>query len=411
MEMRPILSTLMRHKTAASLIVLEITLSCAIICNALFLIYGRLERMERPSGMAESEIVRIAVRGIARNDNAMATTGEDLAALRAIPGVRYASATNQVTFGNSVWASSLRMSEDQTSPTTSVSTYLGGPQLLDTMGLELVAGRRFEPDEFVDWEAFNAPGAEINIPAVIVTRTLAERVFPGENPIGKAFYAWGSGQHRIVGVVAHLAKPRDEGPAAEYEHAVLLPLDVPYTVGGTYLLRVDDPARRDEVIRAALTALERSGPTRILPEEDAVTFESLRSDYYREDRAMAWLLVAVCVALLVVTALGIVGLASFWVQQRTKQIGVRRALGATKGQILRYFQIENFILATMGIVLGMLAAYGINQLLMSRYELPRLPLYYLPIGAVALWLLGQVAVLGPARRAAAVPPAIATRSV
>ena len=79
-------------------------------------------------------------------------------------------------------ASSLRMSEDQTSPTTSVSTYLGGPQLLDTMGLELVAGRRFEPDEFVDWEAFNAPGAEINIPAVIVTRTLAERARAKRKP-------------------------------------------------------------------------------------------------------------------------------------------------------------------------------------------------------------------------------------
>ena len=109
--------------------------------------------------------------------------------------------------------------------------------------------------------------------------------------------------------------------------------------------------------------------------------------------------------------MGIVGLASFWVQQRTKQIGVRRALGATRGQILRYFQTENFLLATLGIVLGMMLAYGINQLLMGKYELPRLPAMYLPIGAVVLWLLGQLAVFGPARRAAAVPPAVATRTV
>ncbi len=126
---------------------------------------------------------------------------------------------------------------------------------------------------------------------------------------------------------------------------------------------------------------------------------------------MAWLLATVILALLVVTALGIVGLASFWVQQRTKQIGVRRALGATRGQILRYFQIENFLLATVGIALGMLLAYAINQLLMGKYELPRLPLVYLPIGALALWMLGQIAVFWPAQRAAAVPPAVATRSV
>jgi putative ABC transport system permease protein len=136
----------------------------------------------------------------------------------------------------------------------------------------------------------------------------------------------------------------------------------------------------------------------------------MRAHYYRNDRAMAWLLVAVAVALLVVTALGIIGLASFWVAQRTRQIGVRRALGATRGQILRYFQTENFLLATVGIVLGMALAFAINQLLMSKYELPRLPLMYLPIGALLLWLLGQIAVFWPARRAAAVPPAIATRS-
>jgi putative ABC transport system permease protein len=56
-------------------------------------------------------------------------------------------------------------------------------------------------------------------------------------------------------------------------------------------------------------------------------------------------------------------------------------------------------------------AYGINQMLMERYELARLPALYLPIGAVVLWLLGQVAVFGPARKASAVPPAVATRSV
>jgi putative ABC transport system permease protein len=90
---------------------------------------------------------------------------------------------------------------------------------------------------------------------------------------------------------------------------------------------------------------------------------------------------------------------------------VRRALGATRGQILRYFQTENFLLATFGIVLGMIGAFGINQLLMGAYELPRLPALYLPVGALVLWLLGQASVLGPARRAAAVPPAVATRSV
>jgi len=107
---------------------------------------------------------------------------------------------------------------------------------------------------------------------------------------------------------------------------------------------------------------------------------------------------------------GIVGLTSFWVGQRRRQIGVRRALGATRGHILHYFQTENFLLATFGILIGMVLAYGINLFLMHRYELPRMPAIYFPVGAIALWLIGQLAVLGPALRAAAVPPVVATRS-
>jgi putative ABC transport system permease protein len=410
MDIRPILSTLSRHKTAATLIVLEIALSCAIICNAMFLIGQRLDRMHRTTGMAEDQIVRIAVSGIAKDEQAMATTRADLAALRAIPGVQAVTSTNQVPFGNSSWNSSVQLSKDQTHQTLNATNYLGDVGMFDTMGLKLVAGRKFLPDEFIDFKALTAPDSKVGIPAAIVSRVTAEKLFPGQNAVGKDIYAWGDKPIRIVGVVEHLVRPRDNGALGEYEYSMMFPVNMPYGNGGGYLLRTT-PERREEVLKAARKALEHSGPTRIIDPDNVVTLEKMRSDYYRQDRSMAWLLVTVCIALLVVTALGIVGLASFWVQQRTKQIGVRRALGATRKQILRYFQTENFLLATLGIVIGMGLAYAINGLLMTHYELPRLPLLYLPIGALALWALGQLAVFAPAWRAAAVPPAVATRSV
>jgi len=404
MEIRPILSTLRRHKTAAALIVVEIALSCAIICNALFLIGNRLERMDRTSGLAEDEIVRVQITGIGRDDNAAALTKSDLVALRTIPGVKFAAATNQVVFGNSSWNSSVRLSKDQKLPTLSSAMYIGSGQLLDTMGLQLVEGRRFTADEYVAYDS----AEEKSIPSAIITRSMAQKLFPGQSALGKGIYSWGDQPIKIVGVVDHLARPNEGGRGADaYEYSMLLPIDVPYSVGGNYLLRTE-PGRRAEVLKAAVATLERNSPNRIILKQD--TMEELREGYYRQDRSMAWLLIAVCIALLVVTALGIVGLASFWVQQRTKQIGIRRALGSTRGQILRYFQTENFLLATIGIVIGMTLAYSTNLWLMQRYELPRLPLIYLPCGAIALWLLGQLAVLGPARRAAAVPPAVATRS-
>ncbi len=150
-------------------------------------------------------------------------------------------------------------------------------------------------------------------------------------------------------------------------------------------------------------------PGRIV--RDAKSVEKLRADAYVEDRAMSIILGVVIVSLLIITALGIVGMASFWVTQRTKQIGTRRALGATRGAILRHFLAENFVITSLGLMAGTLLAYGFNAWLIQTYETARMPWYYVPAGCLALWLLGQIAVLGPARRASRVTPAMATRSV
>ncbi|MBP6749082.1 MAG: ABC transporter permease [Xanthomonadaceae bacterium] len=404
MDIRPILSTLLRHKTAAALIVLEIALSCAIICNALFLITDRIGRIGRDSGLTENELVRLQIGSLDDGDET-ARARADMAALRAIPGVVHASSVNQIPYGGSSWNSGVRLTREQQDSNFNASTYLGDEQMLETFGLRLIAGRDFADDEYLEWEAMNKPGVNIAFPAAIVTRAFAENLYPGQNAIGKSFLVWGDNPTRIVGIVDHVLRPNDAGASNESGYSVFLPVQMST---GLYVLRTA-PERRADVMKTAIDTLNKLDANRLINDQDLVS--DMRRDFYGRDRAVAWLLAIVCAALLTITAFGIGGLVSFWVQQRTKQIGVRRALGATRGQILRYFQIENFLLATIGIALGMLGAYGLNQLLMSHYELPRLPLVYLPVGAAALWLLGQVAVFGPARRAAAVPPAIATRSV
>lgn len=406
MEIRPILSTLMRHKIAALLIVLEIALSCAIVCNALFLINARLERMKLPSGIAEDELVYIqagSLRQLGSNENVnQSVTREYMDALRKVPGVKEVAVMQQFPFGHNSNNSGVRLSEEQQASTLDAGTYLDEGSLLETFGLRLIAGRDFTADEYQDLAVLEK-AETAGVPAAIINREMAEKLFPGQNAIGKTFYSWGDQPTTVVGVVEHLARPDVTRPD---QYSMILPIRT-YRPGVTFMLRTE-PARRAEVQKAGLAALKRTDPNLLVVNEGLIS--DARTEFFQQDRSMAWLLVAVIAALLVVTALGIIGLASFWVQQRTKQIGVRRALGATRGQILRYFQTENFLLASAGIVIGMLLAYAINQLLMAKYELPRLPLSYLPIGAVALWLLGQIAVFGPARRAAAVPPAVATRS-
>lgn len=407
MEIRPILSTLRRHKTAAALIVLEIALTCAIVCNALFLIVERLDRMNIPSGIVENELVRIQAASLRQlgDDDAInkSVTNEYLDTLRRVPGVSQVAISSQIPFGNSSSNSGVRLTQEQQNSTLNATVYMDGGTLLETFGLRLVSGRDFNADEYQELSVLEKSGDDGKIPGAIINRAMAEKLFPGQNAVGKSFYSWGNASIPVVGVVEELIRPNNSslGP-----YSMIFPIHQ-YDAGRDYVLRTE-PSRRAEVLKSAVDALKRADPNVLVVNQN--TFSELRQKFFEQDRAMAWMLVTVIVALLVVTALGIVGLASFWVQQRTRQIGVRRALGATKGQILRYFQTENFILATVGIVLGMLMAFGINQLLMGKYELPRLPWHYLPIGAVALWLLGQLSVLWPARRAAAVPPAVATRS-
>jgi putative ABC transport system permease protein len=407
MHILPILSTLRRHRTAATLIVLEIALTCAIICNAVFLIGERLSRIDQPSGVAEEELVRIQLVGLPEGADKDALTKEDLAALSAIPGVRHVALTNQIPFGSSAWNSGLSLEKDQLQSNVNATTYFGSEDLVETLGLRLIAGRDFQPDEYVDYDTWVAAITTTRVPAIIITQAMAERLFPRQNPLGRHLYL-GDEPSTVVGIVDRLVRPSEYNGPSEFGMAAVMPIRLGYRGGGNYVLRVD-PERRGEALAAAAAAIERNNPSRILLRKQ--TFEEVRADYFRQDRAMAWLLVSVCAALLVITALGIVGLASFWVQQRTRQIGIRRALGATRRQILRYFQTENFLLATFGIILGMALAYGINMLLMERYELPRLPALFLPLGAATLWVLGQLAVLGPALRAASVPPAVATRTV
>jgi putative ABC transport system permease protein len=115
--------------------------------------------------------------------------------------------------------------------------------------------------------------------------------------------------------------------------------------------------------------------------------------------------------MLIVCCLGIFGLATFNVGSRTRQIGTRRAVGARRGDIVAHFLLENALILMIGALLGSVLALAVGGWLTRRYGLPRLDLMYLLAGVGVLGLIGQLAAWQPARRAAAVPPSVATRTV
>ncbi len=414
MTPRPILAALRSHRIAALLIVLEIALAFAIVSNALYLVVQRYAVVGQSSGLAERELVLLKLNTANKSQETAAAAEANLAALRAIPGVRAASLINSMPLSGYQWGLGyatrpMPVAKFLTSPEmVQTPIYIGDGDYLHTLGVRILQGGGLSASAYRT--TYNAGDPISNLlqqSEALVTQAYAQRLWPHQSAVGKVMYL---GPEPVVvrGVISNFLRPYIPLThiAPDNHYGVILPF---HTGSGTgWFVLSTTPHLRPRVLHAARAKLQALHPDATIT--DAQTYTQMRSDYFADTRALLWLLLGTVLALLAVTAVGIVGLASFWVQQRTRQIGMRRALGATRGDILRYFQTENFLLATLGIVLGCAAAIGINVWLMAHYAVPRLPVMYLPIGALALWLLGQLAVLGPALRAARVPPTVAMRS-
>lgn len=410
MEIRPILSALMRSKTGAILVAVQVALSLAILANALHIVNVRQEVAARPSGVAaEGDVFHLLARNLRPlgHNEELALQKRLAAAARAVPGVVSVAQVSQVPLSRNGSNSGFAASRKQENSSAVAAVYITPDSLIKTWGLKLLEGRDFTPAEIVE---IDQNVTEEFPPQVIVTRAMAEKIHPGGgSALGMPLFLGtgeGAQQLQVVGVVERLQSQGAEvGDKGEY--SVLFPVRL--TGDGDTLLTIRAEAgQRDRVMKEAEQAIRAATPDKLILR--LRTLDEDRDTRYRADRAMSWMLITVSALLLLVTASGIVGIASLWVTQRRKQIGVRRALGARRVDILRYFLTENFMITSVGVAAGVVLALGLNQLLVSQLEMARLPLPYLLGGAAVFWLLGLGAVYGPAWHAASISPATATRS-
>jgi putative ABC transport system permease protein len=411
-----LLSILRRHSLMPALVLLQVALACAILCNVLFLLQQELAPMLAPSGIAGNELILIDQLASQQQPWSAAEVRRGEQVLRQVPGVRDASAA----FGLPMVSGALMDMALQggNGVKLGVNGYLGAG-LVKTLGLELVAGRDFLPEEYRDFGMGGEGNAKWDPGApqpIIITRALADQLFDNGQALGKLLSdpsAADSHGYRVVGIVRHLLRNQlnlaSDGRA---DNTVLLARRIGSTSMLSFAVRVD-PAMHEAIRKRVATAIQREfGSSMKAGVVARVSFYSeRRAQAFKSQRAALWLFAGVTLAVVIVTVVGIMGLTGFWVQKRTRQIGIRRALGARRADILRYFLVENALIVSVGVLVGMLFALLGNGLLMRHYELPHLPWSYLPVGALVMLLLGQLAVLGPALRAAKVPPVVATRSI
>jgi putative ABC transport system permease protein len=403
-DIGPIFRALTRNKLGALLIALQIALTLAIITNAAFIIQERAENIARPSGLDEPNTSIFITNLFDSNVDQRQLYRDDLEAIRSIPGVVAAAPTQSIPISGSGWGEDLYNDPELPSnESINFGNFMVDEHGLDTFGLELVAGRNFRPDEITVRSLEDRSTPEI----LIVSQALADELFPDGDALGKTIWDEPNGEQpmQIIGIYGHM---QNAWPTSEnVNNTALMPSLSMFGGEMMYAVR-SEPGSRDKVMAAVEEYLSENR-NRIV---DIVrSYEEQKRRTYSGDIAMVKLLSAVIAVLTGVTGLGIVGLAWFSVTQRRKQIGTRRALGATRWDIVRYFMVENWLITTAGLSIGLVGTVGLNWFLDTQYSVGRVPLWYLPLGMLALWVLGQLAVLLPARRAANIPPALATRSV
>lgn len=401
---RPILSALLRNRTGAVLVAMQIAIALAVLVNALYIVVQRAEKMRRPTGIDVDNVTVIASAGFTERFLTVPSIHEDLAYLRSLPGVIAASVTGAVPLANGGNNAPLVTAPDA-HPSDSYNALEIDEQGLAALGLRLIAGRNFTHAEIQP--PLTKSDASRFVPEIIVSRALGERLFPHQDPLGKRVWDGLQQSATIVGVVDPVM---GNFPSSDHPDWVYFLPRYPYPFGGAlmYLVRTQ-PGQRAALMRIAEEHLSKSNPDRVI--DWVRPLNHFRDLSYLGDRAMEIYLVTVTALMIAVTCLGIFALATFNVSTRTKQIGTRRAVGARRRDIVRYFLVENGLITSAGVVVGCGLALGGGYWLSLQYALPRLDLYYLVGGVLLLWGIGQLAAWQPARRAAAVPPSVATRTV
>jgi putative ABC transport system permease protein len=406
MEIAPVLRALTHRKIGVVLIVLQVALSVAILANSLSIVEQRQGLMRRPSGLDEANTFSMTNQFTGSLSDLPARIATDLSVLRSIPGVVDATAVQSFPLRGYGASTTVTLRPDDRTSNFNSAEYALTPNGFHTWNMKLIAGRSFRADEIKEfWIGISRDTP----PTAIITRALAGRLFPRGGALGQNVYLGSTVPTQIIGIVERAQTPwaaalTDPGPFGA-EEALLVPFQWVSPILA-YVVRTE-PGRNEALLAPAQQRLFAVSRARVI--SDAQTFSQTRAEQYRSDRALGLVLTVVCGLLLSVTAFGVVALTSYWVSQRRRQIGLRRAVGARRLDIVQYFQVENLLISGFGAALGVAVGFAGNAWLANAFEMARMSIGYIVAAAAMLLVLSQIAVLWPALRAAALPPVAAIR--
>jgi putative ABC transport system permease protein len=376
------------------LLALQCALTMAVLCNAFLIVQQNRAELQREIGFSSHDVIGIETLPLRDGENRPATMTAELAALRALPGVRAVSVVSGIPLATAGAAQSVATGDGETRrEIDSVDVLVADHHLVPTLGLTIVAGRDFIADDVVDVPASDqAPPP----PAVLITEALARALFGQQSALGQTVNGM-----TIVGIVHDFAIG-DRLPSKS-RYGLILP-GRRHTGLRSYLIRSDgDP---ETLTPAIERALRDTNPDRFVIGRYPLHKALQRT--LSDERGTVIGLVTVMVLVSVIALAGIVGINAYTVRKRLRWFGVQRALGAARRDVLYWLLAEGAIVIGVGTALGVVLAIALN---MQAPAIPVLIWHHVAIAALVVAVLVWLSTLLTARPAITVSPAVATRNI
>jgi putative ABC transport system permease protein len=388
------------------LIVAEIALSLVLTVGAGLMIKSFAQLVNVPPGFDPENVLtgRVSLNGshFEKPDACVAYVNQTLERLRAIPGVESAAFVAPMPFSGGNVGSDFRIegrpqAEAGDYPTANNRSVTS--EYFQAMKIPLLKGRYF-----------NAQDQRTGVGAAIVNQSLVQQYFPGEDPIGKRVFKIGANQNEgdpekweivgVVGDVHHSSLIKAARPE------IYLPYQQNSWSWGNFLVRTNVPPETlAGIFRQEIRATDRRVPiSDIRPLTEAISLTVTQPRFY------TFLFVLFGAIGLLLTMTGVYALISYTVTQRTQEIGIRMALGATRQNVARLVLREGLVLAVIGAVIGLGIAFGLSRLIVSLlFDVKPTDLLTFGGATVVLFICALLASYLPARRATKVDPLVALR--
>ncbi|BBN81331.1 ABC transporter permease [Pseudoalteromonas sp. A25] len=402
-DLMPILKSLFKRKSSALLLILQISITLTILVNTAYILAQKYQRINQDSGLNETDTFSFIMNLQGDADELTHLLTQDLMAIRSLQSVQSAAHVSNIPYSSWGGTTSLGLLEQQGETWLRPPFYFADKHLIDTWDIKLVAGRWFNENEIFYYRKTTNSNQQQQF--LIISKALAQKLYPANwrHAIGKQIYV-NSDIHSIVGIAKKIPsawswwKNHDFGVISNANH---LTYDPKIAVKAM-------PGMREQAMQDVKELLLQT-PGRWVDRFES--FESIRQRSHQSDSAISYTLIIIISIITIAVALGIYAQVRFSIVTRRKQIGTRRALGASRSQILRYFMLESLIITSVGILVGVVLSVILNAYLVDAMSLSAVPFNYLLAGALGMLVIGQCATVHPIIQAGRVSPAIVTRGV